>query len=42
MFLNLSKDDEFVDVYKTGDSSIQFLNFANDLNVNLYILGKNR
>jgi hypothetical protein len=28
-FLNLSKDDEFVDVYKTGDSSIQFLNFAN-------------
>jgi hypothetical protein len=28
-FLNLSKDDEFVDVYKSGDSSIQFLNFAN-------------
>ena len=28
-FLNLSKDNGLVDVYKTGDSSIQFLNFAN-------------
>ena len=28
-FLNLSKDNGLVDVTKTGDSNIQFLNFAN-------------
>lgn len=31
-FLNLSKDNDFIDVYKTGDSSIQFLNYANGQN----------